>query len=212
MSRLFCTILACAAALTDAFTSHNRALRAAGPRRGSARVVVTAKVGLYYSTMSGNTETIAEFIAAASGVTAEPVGAASAADLAACDGLIVGAPTWNTGADDMRSGTDMDDWLYSTLPGADLSGKKVAVFGCGDQCGYSGNFCDAVGELYDCLTDRGATVVGMTSQDGYEHYESKAVRDDQFVGLLCDQQNQMDLSEDRATEWVAQLKAEGFPF
>ena len=24
-------------------------------------------------------------------------------------------------------------WLYNTLPGLDLSGKKVAVFGVGDQ-------------------------------------------------------------------------------
>ena len=209
MSRLFCTILACAAALTDAFTSHNRALRAAGPRRGSARVVVTAKVGLYYSTMSGNTETIAEFIAAASGVTAEPVGAASAADLAACDGLIVGAPTWNTGADDMRSGTDMDDWLYSTLPGADLSGKKVAVFGCGDQCGYSGNFCDAVGELYDCLTAQGASVVGMVDTGDYDFADSKAVRDGKFCGLLCDEDNEYEKSEGRVNAWVEQIKSEG---
>ena len=193
-----------------------RTLRAA-PRRGAAtgrvaRTAATMKVGLYYSTMSGNTERIAGYIADASGVAASPVAEASSADLEACDGLIVGAPTWNTGADDMRSGTDMDDWLYSTLPDADLTGKKVALFGCGDQAGYSGNFCDAVGELYDCFSERGATVVGFTSQDGYEHYDSKAVRDDQFVGFLCDEQNQMDMSEARAGDWVGQLKAEGFPF
>jgi len=42
---------------------------------------------------------------------------------------------------------------------------------------------DSLGELYDCFTARGAEVVGFTSQDDYEHYESKGVRDDQFVGL-----------------------------
>ena len=164
------------------------------------------------SRLQGKDSGIAGYIEDASGVTSSPVSAASAADIEACDGLIVGAPTWNTGADDMRSGTDMDDWLYSTLPDADLTGKKVALFGCGDQAGYSGNFCDAVGELYDCFADRGATVVGFTSQDGYEHYDSKAVRDDKFVGLLCDEQNQMDMSEARAGDWVGQLKAEGIPF
>ena len=66
-----------------------------------------------------------------------------------------------------------------------------------------------VGELYDCFTARGATVVGFTDQDGYDHYDSKAIRDDKFCGLMCDEQNQMDQSEDRATAWVEQLKAEG---
>merc|ERR1711924_397041 len=89
------------------------------------------------------------------------------------DCIICGAPTWNTGADDMRSGTDIDDWLYSELPNADLSGKKVALFGLGDSAGYSGNFCDSVGELYDCFTVRGATVVGFTDQGGYYHYDSR---------------------------------------
>lgn len=110
-----------------------------------------------------------------------------------------------------HAGTDIDDWLYSELPNADLSGKKVALFGLGDSAGYSGNFCDSVGELYDCFTARGATVVGFTDQDGYDHYDSKAIRDDKFCGLMCDEQNQMDQSEDRATAWVEQLKAEGMP-
>ena len=112
---------------------------------------------------------------------------------------------------DAHAGTDIDDWLYSELPNADLSGKKVALFGLGDSAGYSGNFCDSVGELYDCFTARGATVVGFTDQDGYDHYDSKAIRDDKFCGLMCDEQNQMDQSEDRATAWVEQLKAEGMP-
>ena len=62
-----------------------------------------------------------------------------------------------------------------------------------------------VGELYDCFTARGATVVGFTDQDGYDHYDSKAIRDDKFCGLMCDEQNQMDQSEDRATACAATL-------
>ena len=158
---------------------------------------------------SGNTERIAGYISDQTGASPEGVAGVTAADLEACDSIIVGAPTWNTGADDMRSGTDIDSWLYDVLPSADLKGKKVALFGCGDQAGYSGNFCDSVGELYDCFTARGATVVGFTSQDDYEHYESKAVRDDMFCGLLCDEQNQMDMSEQRVADWVEQLKGEG---
>jgi hypothetical protein len=40
--------------------------------------------------------------------------------------------------------------------------------------------------------------------------ESKAVKDGKFCGLMCDEDNQYDMSDDRAKSWVAQLKDEGF--
>ena len=126
------------------------------------------------------------------------------------DALIVGAPTWHTGADEQRSGTSWDDWLYDQLPNLDLTGKKVAIFGVGDQQSYGHNFCDAAGELYDLFSCKGCKVYGMTSQDGYDHVESKAVKDGKFCGLMCDEDNQYDLSESRAESWIAQLKDEGF--
>merc|ERR1711924_372795 len=69
---------------------------------------------------------------------------------------------------------------------------------------------DAAGELYDLFTAKGAKVFGMTSQDGYDHVESKAVYDDKFCGLMCDEDNQYDMSEERVGAWVTQLKDEGF--
>ncbi len=53
-------------------------------------------------------------------------------------------------------------------------------------------------------------MMGYTSQEGYEHEESKAIRGDLFCGLLCDEINQDDLSPERVENWVAQLKSEGF--
>ena len=53
-------------------------------------------------------------------------------------------------------------------------------------------------------------MMGYTSQDGYEHEASKAIRGDKFCGLLCDEVNQDDLSEERVQNWVSQLKKEGF--
>merc|ERR1712176_649922 len=131
-------------------------------------------------------------------------------DITGGDSLIIGAPTWHTDADEQRSGTAWDDWLYDTLPNLDVSGKKVAIFGVGDQQSYGDNYCDAAGELYDLFTAAGAKVYGMTSQDGYDHVESKAVYDGKFVGLMCDEDNQYEMSADRANAWVAQLKDEGF--
>ena len=178
----------------------------------TARSFSTALDGsiVYYSTSTGNTETVAGYISEAAGASMEDIGDASEAEIKGYDSLIVGAPTWHTGADTQRSGTSWDDFLYDTLPGIDLEGKNVAVFGVGDQGSYSDNFCDAAGELYDLFEAKGCKMFGLTSTDGYEHEESKAERDGKFVGLMCDEDNQYDESEDRAKKWVEQLKTEGF--
>jgi len=170
-------------------------------------------VGLYYSTSTGNTEQVAEYIAGLTGIEDYmDIGDAEPDDILAHEAIIVGAPTWHTGADTERSGTSWDEWLYSTLPGMDFTGKKVAIFGVGDSSGYADNFCDATGELYDCFTARGATIMGMTpDQDGIEYEETKSVRDGKFVAKTFDEDGYSDISEERAADWVNQLKGEGFP-
>jgi len=168
-------------------------------------------VGLYYSTSTGNTETAAGYIAEGLGVDAEDIGDAEDSAITGASSLVIGAPTWHTGADEQRSGTSWDDWLYDTLPNIDIDGKSIAIFGMGDQQSYGDNYCDAAGELYDLFTEKGAKVFGLTSTDGYDHTDSKAIRDDKFVGLMLDEDNQYDMSEDRVTAWIAQLKEEGFP-
>ena len=186
-----------------AFTS-----KAPAARRTSS---LSMSTGVYYSTQTGNTETVAGYIAEAAGISDfKDISDATQSEIEGHDSIIVGAPTWHTGADEQRSGTTWDDWLYDELPNMNVEGKKVAIFGVGDQGSYSENFCDAAGELYDLFTAKGATVVGMTSTDGYDHDESKAEVDGKFVGLMCDEDNQYDESQDRATAWVAQLKGEGF--
>mmetsp|Transcript_5933 Transcript_5933/g.7502 ORF Transcript_5933/g.7502 Transcript_5933/m.7502 type:complete len:220 (-) Transcript_5933:173-832(-) len=210
-------ILAIACASIDeaeafSFTQQVKGFGALNLRATSSKSSTSLEMstGLYYSTSTGNTETVSGYIAEATGLSAEDIGDATDDEIAGHDSLIVGAPTWHTGADEQRSGTSWDDWLYDTLPGIDVSGKKVAVFGVGDQASYSDNFCDAAGELYDLFTAAGAKVYGMTSIDGYEHEESKAVVDGKFVGLMCDEDNQYELSEGRSKAWVDQLKSEGF--
>jgi len=189
------------------FTGKKSFVRNTSAKRTSALQMST---GLYFSTSTGNTETVGGYVAAATGLELIEIGDADDGDIGGHDSLIVGAPTWNTGADEQRSGTSWDDWLYDNLPNIDVSGKKVAIFGVGDQQSYNDNYCDAAGELYDLFTAAGATVYGMTSTDGYEHSESKAEVDGKFVGMMCDEDNQYDMSEERATAWVAQLKDEGF--
>lgn len=162
-------------------------------------------------TIAGNTEVVAGYIAEKAGLEAVDIADCDAETMGGFDGLIVGAPTWHTGADTERSGTSWDDFLYGDLTNVDLSGKKVAVFGVGDQAGYSENFCDAMDELVTCFKGQGADIVGAWSADGYEHEESKSIADGKFVGLACDEDNQSDLSEERVSAWLEQIKGEGMP-
>lgn len=125
------------------------------------------------------------------------------------DALVVGTPTWNTGADMERSGTGWDEIYYSEMQELNIAGKKVAVFGLGDSISYAENYADATGELHDVFEKLGCKMIGYTSQEGYEHEDSKAIRGDQFCGLLLDAVNFEELTEERVQNWVAKLKDEG---
>ena len=124
------------------------------------------------------------------------------------DGLIVGAPTWNTGSDEMRSMTDWDD-KFDSIRELSLKGKPVAVFGLGDSCGYGDYFCDAIEELHDAFESAGGKMIGYVSPEGYDYTDSKSVRDGRFLGLPLDATNEDDLTEDRVKAWKKQLASEG---
>jgi flavodoxin len=72
--------------------------------------------------------------------------------------------------------------IISLLAGLSLQGRKVAVFGCGDQHGYGDYFCDAMEELHSSFAAAGADMVGQWPTQGYEHSESK-VGDARVSGL-----------------------------
>jgi flavodoxin I len=165
-----------------------------------------AKIGLFFGTQTGNTESAAEEIQKIFGselVDLHDVAKADASDLVGYDCLIIGCPTWNIG--ELQS-----DWegLYPELDDLDFSGKKVAYFGCGDQVGYADNFLDAIGILEEKITERGGKTVGYWSMEGYEFDTSKAVRNGKFVGLALDDTNQSDLTEQRLKKWVTLLRSE----
>merc|ERR1712037_279270 len=140
------------------------------------------------------------------GLEGADIGEYSAEDLAEYDGLIVGCPTWNTGADEYRSGTAWDD-LLDDIKGLSLGGKPVAIFGCGDSAGYGDNFCDGIEELHNTFKAAGAKMLGYVSASDYDYSESKSVSDGKFLGLPLDQDNEYDKSEGRVGTWVDQLKS-----
>ena len=119
------------------------------------------------------------------------------------DHFILSAPTWFDG-----ELPNYWDEFVPDLEEMNLTGKTFAVFGLGDQKGYPENFCDAVGILVEILEACGAKIIGFTSTEGYTFESSKAQRDDWFVGLLLDQENQARLTNQRIKDWVEQLKKE----
>lgn len=85
----------------------------------------------------------------------------------------------------------------------------MAVFGLGDSVSYAENYADATGELHDVFESLGCKMLGYTSQEGYQHEASKAIRGESFCGLLLDAVNEDDLTEGRVKNWVEKLLAEG---
>lgn len=83
------------------------------------------------------------------------------------------------------------------------------MFGLGDSVSYAENYADASGELHDVFEKLGCKMIGYTSQAGYQHEDSKAIRGEEFCGLLLDAVNEEELSEDRVKNWVAKLLGEG---
>ncbi len=159
------------------------------------------KINVIYGTDTGSTRGVAKKIAKKlPDAELRHIAEASRQDFEACELLILGSPT-------CRLGELPDDWEkgLSLLSSVDLSAKKVALFGTGDQLNYPDSFVDAIGTLYDTVTARGATVTGRTDPDGYDFNESTALRDGKFVGLVLDMDNQANKTEARIASWINQI-------
>jgi len=172
-----------------------------------------AKVGIFFGTDTGNTRKVAKAIHKQLGEIADKpanIQKANVDDLLAYDVLILGSPTYGEGElPGLTSGNQNESWeeFLPTLAGADFSGKTIALYGLGDQVGYGDNFVDALGFLYDAFSDVGASFVGFTSTEGYEFKSSKGLLDDQFLGLVLDEDNQKELTDGRLSDWLASISS-----
>jgi flavodoxin I len=115
------------------------------------------KVIVLYTSLTGNTEEMAEAIAQGvkeSGfqVTCKEAFDAKPTDLLEYDAIIIGAYTWG-------DGELPDEYLdfYEDMDGLDLSGKQATAFGSGDS-GYP-VFFGAVDLIENKLRELGAAIV-----------------------------------------------------
>ena len=117
------------------------------------------------------------------------------------DNLILGTSTWG-------AGEVQDDWYdgLKVIKNADLSGKTVALFACGDSESYPDTFVGGMSEIYNAVKQAGANVIGAVATDGYTFDDSESVVDGKFVGLALDEVNEDSKTDERIDNWVAEIK------
>ncbi|MFT6926934.1 MAG: flavodoxin II [Psychromonas sp.] len=166
------------------------------------------KIGLFYGSSTCYTEIAAEKIQASIGeslvelfnIKTTPISKINDYDI-----LILGISTWDYGE-------LQEDWgaLWDELEALNIKDKIIALYGLGDQDGYSEWFLDAVGMLHDKLLPQEPIFVGYWPTTGYEFIASKALLPDQkhFMGLALDEDSQYELSDQRIDEWCLQILQE----
>ena len=164
------------------------------------------KIGIFYSFNTTKTGQAVKMLVEALGeentekVNAETV---TGDQILSFDNLIFGVPTWFDG-----ELPNYWDEFVPALEEMDLKGKKMALFGLGDQKGYPENFLDGVGIMAEILEAQGAKLVGFTSTEGYTFESSRALQNDQFMGLAIDYENQGSMNKQRIAAWIDQLRKE----
>ena len=165
------------------------------------------KIAIVYSFNTQKTGKIAKRIKEAFGkdVNVELVNVeeVTADEFLQYDNLICGTATWFDG----ELPNHWDEFVPE-LEDMDLKGKRVALFGLGDQKGYPENFLDGMGILGEILEAQGARLVGFTSTEEYSYESSRAERGDQFIGLGIDFETQGTKNKERVNGWVEKLKLE----
>jgi len=85
------------------------------------QLFASPSIGIFFGTSTGSTEEVAHLISAEFGeVSSEPIDidgikGSIANTFAKYDSLVVGTPTWHTGADTERSGTGWDEIYYGEM-------------------------------------------------------------------------------------------------
>ena len=165
------------------------------------------KIGVFYGSDTGSTEVVKDLIVKEIGkefvheIDAYQI---KVSDFKDFDKIIIGLSTWYDG--DLQS-----DWesFFEDFQTIDFTGKKVAIFGLGDQYGYAEYFVDGIGILGEVILANGGELFGVWPTAGYDYEESKAeFQQGWFMGLAVDEDNQRELTPERVKVWVNQVLEE----
>lgn len=159
------------------------------------------KTIIVFGSTTGNCEDFANRIARQLGVTdVKNIADMAVADFEGYDNLILGTSTW--GAGDMQ-----DDWYsgLEMLKKLDLTGKTVALFGCGESGNFPDTFCGGMSEIYNAVAGKGARLIGQVDASSYNYSDSASVVDGKFVGLAIDVDEDDDTTSGRIADWTAAI-------
>lgn len=161
------------------------------------------KIGLFYGSSTGAGERVAQLIKQIieqSELATVDLAIVSSDNLKVMENyqyLIYGCSTWNIGE-------LQDDWAlkFEELNVVNFTGRKIALYGNGDQYGYSNTFVDAIGMIGDKVASLGGEIVGFWPKDGYEFEFSKGIFDNTFMGLPLDDDNEPEKTNQRVVNWT----------
>ncbi|WP_343154993.1 flavodoxin FldA [Buchnera aphidicola (Kurisakia onigurumii)] len=165
------------------------------------------KIGIFFGSDTGNTESIAKMIQKNLGKKNSKIFDISEStknDIEKYNFLIFGIPTW-------YYGEIQCDWnnFIPILKKIDFKNKIVAFFGCGDQEDYSEYFCDALKPIFDIVKKNNGNIIGKWPITGYKFKSSKSLIDSKnFLGLIIDEDRQSEKTEERIKEWVLNISSE----
>ena len=131
---------------------------------------------IVFGSTTGNTEYVAEVVTKKLTQDGMDVACKNASDVTAdglCDGydlVLFGCSTWGDASIELSN--DFVD-LFDNFDSINASGKKTAVFGCGDS-GYT-YYCGAVDSISEKLVAMGATVLDTLKIDGDPKDEEAAI-------------------------------------
>ncbi|MEM0991482.1 MAG: flavodoxin [Bacteroidota bacterium] len=165
------------------------------------------KVGLFFGSDTGTTEAITQDFKELWELTELEVIEAcdmKVEDYARFEFIIIGLSTWYDG--DLQS--DFEDF-FEDFKTIDFTNKIVAMYGLGDQYGYEEYFVDGLGILGKVILENGGKIIGHWPIEGYDYSESKGqLNDTHFYGLALDEDNQMEMTQDRLEKWIKQVEVE----
>jgi flavodoxin I len=168
-----------------------------------------SKTAIFFGPLNGAVHRVANKVKDAIGeekVVMVPVKDATVDDINLYDQIIFGLST--VGKETWESIYTNVDWakFLPEIEKTRYEGKTIAIFGLGDHITYASTFVDHIGLLGKKLLAHGATLVGQVPEDSYEYDNSQAVVDGKFLGLPVDEDFEPELTDERVSDWVEQIR------
>jgi flavodoxin I len=170
-----------------------------------------SKIALIYWPEGGNVEAVADKFFGRfdrNKIVKVSLGKLDKEVLQECNRWIIGGST--VGSHVWEDANDSNKWneFFKLLNEIDLTQKKVAFFGLGDQILYPSHFVNGLGILQEEFESRKANIIGQWPVQGYDFLESDGVKGVMFYGLALDEDHQQELTDARIDEWLKIIRPE----